>query len=343
MNPSVLQAYGLNVDAETKPFGSGLINSTWKITTAEGEYILQRINDKVFKNPRAIAANISVVSAYLKKLYPEYYFLAPLACFDGSEMFCLQNEGCFRLFPFVAFSHSKDVAQNDGQAFEAASQFGRFTKLLSGFPISKLQITIPHFHDLELRYRQFLLALKNGNKARIIETALLIKFLLANDDIVSDFKNIKSNPQFKLRVTHHDTKISNVLFNLNDKGICVIDLDTIMPGYFISDVGDMLRTYLSPLNEEEKNFDKILIREDFYKAIVQGYLNEMKEELTETEKKYFFYAGKFMIYMQALRFITDYLSNDIYYGSKYKGQNLVRANNQIVLLQKFIEKISALQ
>jgi hypothetical protein len=110
-----------------------------------------------------------------------------------------------------------------------------------------------------------------------------------------------------------------------------------MPGYFISDVGDMMRTYLSPVSEEEKDFSKIIIRKEYYEAIVDGYMSEMQDELTAFEKKYFFYAGKFSIYMQALRFLTDYLNDDKYYGSSYPGQNLIRASNQIALLQKYME------
>jgi Ser/Thr protein kinase RdoA (MazF antagonist) len=154
---------------------------------------------------------------------------------------------------------------------------------------------------------------------------------------------ITRHPDFKQRVMHHDTKISNVLFDNSSKAICIVDLDTVMPGYFISDTGDIFRTYLSPVDEEEADLDKIQIRTSFFKAIVEGYLSEMKDELSETEKQYFLYAGKFMIYMQALRFIADYLNNDIYYGARYEGHNLVRGKNQVVLLQKFIEKEEELQ
>ena len=142
----------------------------------------------------------------------------------------------------------------------------------------------------------------------------------------------------KKGVTHHDTKISNVLFDKSDKGLCVIDLDTVMPGYFISDVGDMLRTYLSPVNEEEKDLSRIEVRDDYFKAIAEGYLSEMKEELSQKEKEHFVYSGKFMIYMQALRFLTDYFKDDTYYGSKYPGHNLVRATNQATLLKKLTQK-----
>jgi hypothetical protein len=246
------------------------------------------------------------------------------------------------MFPFIRGSHSKDVVETADQAYEAAVQFGRFTGLLSGLDVAQLKITIPLFHDLDLRYQQFLESIETGNYERIIESNFLIRELLGHSDIVTEFQKIKSDPLFKLRVTHHDTKISNVLFDKENKGLCVIDLDTIMPGYFISDVGDMMRTYLSPVSEEEEDFDKIVIREDIYKAIVQGYYNEMKGELTETEKSHFFYAGKFMIYMQALRFLTDHLNDDRYYRAKYPGHNFVRAGNQLILLQRLVEKESVL-
>ena len=184
--------------------------------------------------------------------------------------------------------------------------------------------------------------MEKGNKERIDQSKKLIEELQGNVNIVTEYHSIINNPEFKKRVTHHDTKISNVLFDKNDKAVCVIDLDTVMPGYFISDVGDMMRTYLSPANEEEMEFDKIIVRDDFYKAIVQGYASEMKDKLTETESGYFFYAGKFMIYMQALRFLTDHLNNDVYYGAKYEGHNFVRANNQIVLLRRLMEKENVL-
>jgi Ser/Thr protein kinase RdoA (MazF antagonist) len=258
-------------------------------------------------------------------------------------MIYISGEGYFRMFPFVAGSHSKDVVETPEQAYEAATQFGRFTRLLHGIDIKKLRLTIPCFHDLSLRYKQFLLSIEKGNKERIRESDALIKSLVAHADIVTEYDSIVANPDFRLRVTHHDTKISNVLFDENGHGICVIDLDTVMPGYFISDVGDMMRTYLSPVSEEETDFEKIRVRDEFYRAIVQGYYNEMKDELTGTEKKYFFYAGEFIIYMQAIRFLTDYLNDDIYYGAKYLRHNFMRAKNQSILLGQLLKKKEQLQ
>jgi Ser/Thr protein kinase RdoA (MazF antagonist) len=335
----VLKAYGLKSnELSINPFGTGLINLTWKVTGVNNEFILQNLNGAVFKQPLNIAENISLISQYLKQHFPNYNFVAPLATLNGKEFVKKNGQGYFRLFPFVPGSHSKDIVSTPQQAYEAAVQFGRFSRVLSGFDANLLKTTLPSFHNLSLRYRQFIIALNNGDKKRIAEAHQFTKMVASYFDIVTEYERIQSDPQFKKRVTHHDTKISNVLFDNDDKAICVIDLDTVMPGYFISDVGDMMRTYLSPVNEDETDFSKIEVRDDFYHAIVNGYYSEMKTKLTETEKRYFFYAGKFMIYMQAIRFLTDYLNNDIYYGANHDRQNYLRAKNQIVLLQKLIEK-----
>jgi thiamine kinase-like enzyme len=265
-------------------------------------------------------------------------FAPPLQTKDGEEMKYIKGSGYFRLIPFVENSHTITTVEKPEQAYEAARKFGEFTRLLSGFPVEKLQITLPDFHNLTPRYQQFLDALKTGNQTRINESNELIEFIKANKNIVEIYEEILRNPSFKLRVTHHDTKISNVLFDKENKGLCVIDLDTVMPGYFISDVGDMMRTYLSPANEEEKDFSKIEIREEYFKSIWEGYMSEMKDELNPEERRHFIYSGKFMIYMQAIRFLADHLNNDTYYGAKYEGHNFVRAGNQIVLLKRLIEK-----
>ncbi|MFT3845215.1 MAG: aminoglycoside phosphotransferase family protein [Lacibacter sp.] len=339
MLQSVLVAFGLADDViKIQPFGSGLINHTWKISNKDEQYILQRINHQVFTDPGAIAANIEMIAGYLSNKHPDYLFAAPLKTAGGQTLYHDRDEGYFRLFPFVKNSFTKDVVDNAAEAFEAAKQFGRFTSLLNNFDSSRLKTTIPHFHNLFLRYNQFLEAVANGNKQRINEAKEIISKLISFSGIVDTYEEILQSTGFKKRVTHHDTKISNVLFDKYGKGLCVIDLDTIMPGYFISDVGDMMRTYLSPVSEEEKDFSKIEIRTDIYRAVVDGYYSEMKVVLTSVEKRHFFYAGKFMIYMQALRFMTDYLKNDIYYGEKYPGHNFVRAGNQLTLLEKLLEK-----
>jgi Ser/Thr protein kinase RdoA (MazF antagonist) len=344
MLQKIFTAFGLTEDtAKAMPFGSGLINHTWKIKTGNSTYILQRINDQIFKDPGAIAYNIDITAGYLHQHYPDYLFVTPVKSIYREDIFFDEEHGYFRLSPFVENSHTIDVAKEPEQAYEAAAQFGKFTKLLANFDVSKLKIPLLDFHNLTLRYRQFEQALLNGNAARIKQSEKLIQTIIANKYIADIFEKIKLNPHFKIRVTHHDTKISNVLFDDHNKGLCVIDLDTLMPGYFISDVGDMLRTYLSPVSEEEKDFSKIEIRDDYFAAIAKGYLGQLINELSEEERSHFVYAGKFMVYMQAIRFLTDYLNNDIYYGAKYEGHNFVRAGNQLTLLQILIDKEDKLQ
>lgn len=340
MPRSLLSLYGLKENLCTiTHLGNGLINNTWKINCGDEEYILQRINQNVFKEPYNLIDNTRKLSEYFKKNHPDYLFIAPLLSTNNEDFVIDPEKGYYRMFPFVRDSYTCDTLSKSSLAFEAAQQFGRFTKMLSGFDPSQLHITLPDFHNLTLRHQQFESAIRKGNPERIAQSAESIEFLKQQKIIAETFEKIKTNPNFKFRVTHHDAKISNVLFSKKkDIGLCIIDLDTVMPGYFISDVGDMLRTYLSPVSEEEKDYSKIEIREEYFYAIVQGYLGEMQFELSEDEKRHFVYAGKFIIYMQAIRFLTDYLNNDIYYGPKYEGHNFIRANNQIVLLKRLIEK-----
>ncbi|MBP6688252.1 MAG: aminoglycoside phosphotransferase family protein, partial [Lacibacter sp.] len=313
----VIRRYGLKRDElHMFPLGNGLINSTWKLSVDGKDYVLQKVNDEVFKKPENIDWNLNLIAAHLQQYYPEYNLLQPIFALDGSTLVQKSEHEYFRMFPFIPDSHSKDVVETPEQAFQAAARFGKFTNMLAGISVDELKITIPDFHNLSLRYQQFLAALATGDKNRIKEADELIQFIKLNNHIVRDFEKLTSGTGFKIRATHHDTKISNVLFDSYNNGICVIDLDTVMPGYFISDLGDMMRTYLSPVSEEESDFSMIEVRDEFYEAIVSGYFNEMKNELTEEVKKYFFYSGTFMIYMQAIRFLTDYLNNDVYYGRR---------------------------
>jgi Ser/Thr protein kinase RdoA (MazF antagonist) len=323
-------------------FGNGLINRTWVVDTVDNKYILQRINDNVFTKPAAIDENINAINLFLKCHFPEYIFTAPVFTSNHKSLIHIPGEGYFRLFEFIPDSHTYTVLENPALAFEASQQFGKFTKLLADFDSTQLNITLNGFHNLSLRYTQYTTALATSSAERLSIAQEAITIANTYVHIVETYETILANPLFKKRVTHHDTKISNVLFDSNNKGICVIDLDTVMPGYFISDVGDMMRTYLSPAGEEETDMSKIEIREPYFDAIVQGYLSQMNNELTTEEKKYFVYAGKFMIYMQALRFLTDYLNNNIYYGASYELHNLHRAINQLTLLQLLTQKEDAL-
>ncbi len=333
---AVLEAFELSGHHwQVQPYGTGLINRTWKLDDGKEAYILQRVNQQVFRNPDDIAHNMQLLAAHLSQAAPDYLFVAPLPTRNGQMVYYAGTDGYFRLFPFIRGSHTVDVVHTPDQAFEAARQFGRFTRLLEGLDVRKLHITIPSFHDLTLRYQQLLRAIETGHRERVKASEQLIGQLIGYSGLVSRFEQIRHNPDFRQRVIHHDTKISNVLFDKNGKGLCVIDLDTVMPGYFISDLGDMFRTYLCPVSEEEKEEGRIEVRENFFRAILDGYLSEMQSILSQAEREHLFYAGQFMIYMQAIRFLTDHLMGDTYYGAAYPGHNYYRARNQYSLLVRY--------
>lgn len=321
----------------THPYGIGLINHTWKVSGPGDEYILQKINKNIFKSPKDIAANIRHIAQYLARNNANYLFISPIKSSNGSDLVQDELGDYFRLTPFVSGSRTIDTVNTKDQAFEAARQFGLFTRLLSGFDSNLLKYTLNDFHNLTLRFSQFTEAHAKASPSLKKKAGLAIQEVLRHTHIVQVYENIVMQKSIPIRVIHHDTKISNVLFDADDMGLCVIDLDTVMPGYFISDLGDMMRTYLSPAGEEEKNLDKVVVRRDFFKAIIKGYFHEMGDVLTVTEKELVIYAGEFIIYMQAIRFLTDYLNGNIYYTVSYAEQNLVRALNQFKLLNEYMK------
>jgi hypothetical protein len=340
MMSSVIRAYLPEIEQYSlRPIGSGLIHRTWKVELPEGRaYILQEVNTAVFSDPMSIAENLDKIGRYLTAEAPDYLFPLPLRTADGAVFYQDEPGKHFRMFPFVNGSRTYDVVSSPEQAFEASRQFGLFTRRLRGFDVGQLRETLPHFHDLVLRYEQFDRAVAAcADSARLRASRGLIEFLIAQRELVDEFIALRNDAGFSLRVTHHDTKISNVLFDDRDRGLCVIDLDTVMPGYFISDVGDMIRTYVSPASEEEVDLPAVVVRREFYQAIDEGYMSEMADVLSGAERERFGYSGLFMVYMQALRFLTDHLNGDVYYGARYPGHNYNRAANQIRLLQKLME------
>lgn len=335
MLDQILQLYGINASTcRIELFGSGLINRTWKIS-GENTYVLQQINTEVFIRPDDITHNLTLLSNYLKAKSPDYIFVTPLPALNGSLLINV-GDAAFRLFPFIEGSVTISEVHTEKQAYEAARQFGKFTCLLKDFDASALRYTLPKFHDLDLRYQQFEKSLKNASAERLKSAEESLAKLRSHQQILDKYQHLINNSLLPLRVIHHDTKISNVLFDKDWDGLCVIDLDTVMPGYFISDVGDMMRTYLSPAGEEETNLSDIKINTNMFHAIYNGYMSAMGNDLTIDERENFFYSGKFMTYMQALRFMTDYLNGDVYYHTRYEGQNLNRAKNQLALLDELI-------
>jgi Ser/Thr protein kinase RdoA (MazF antagonist) len=327
---TILSAFGLTAtNYLIEPVGTGHIHQTFFLK-GDRNFILQRINKLVFTKPEVIAQNLRVASDYLKIHYPEYLFLSPIKTTEGQEMVYDAEGFPWRLFPYMDGTITLNEVHNEAQAYNAAKGFAELTKNLRSIDTSLFEPTIEKFHDLNWRYFQF--QKKASGEAKkaakeAIESANSFAYLVDQYNIL-----INSNA-LQIRITHNDTKINNILFSSStQESFCVIDLDTLMPGYFIYDLGDLVRTVVSPVSEEEKDFSKITFRRSIYNALIEGYLSEMDSVLSEKEKEAIPFAGLMMTYIMALRFLADYLNGNVYYHITYPDQNLVRAQNQLMLL-----------
>jgi Ser/Thr protein kinase RdoA (MazF antagonist) len=317
----------------------GLINYSWLVEPATGKaFLLQHINKKVFHLPGAVQDNYMAVWSFARSgsaiRLPEPVF------YTGNQtLFRDNNDNYWRAFDFIDGTHSPVIADGPSQARATALTFGRFTAALGKFDPSVLQEVIPGFHDLSYRYHQFEDALSLADPFRKEKANAVIEALQSRKIYKDFYEKVKSSPaDYPKRVMHHDAKIANVLFDKQHGNVvCPVDFDTVMPGYFFSDLGDMIRSMACSADENCKDVSLVTLRSDYYNAIVEGYLEVMNEELTPAEKKHIHQAGTLMIYMQALRFLTDYLNGDIYYHIDYPEQNLHRATNQLALLTNLEE------
>ena len=333
----------LSENIEIKPLGAGHINDSFRVTNGNNEYVLQRINHSIFKDVPALQSNILRVTMHIRQKLIERgetdidrKVLTLVPTLEGKLYFEDADGYFWRMTIFIRDSKSYDEINPD-LAYRAGIAFGDFQLMLSDLPGDPLHETIPDFHNMEFRLEEFRQAVNRDRVGRVMEVDDLIKEIESRAYEMCLPERLHREGKLPKRINHCDTKVNNILFDNDGQVLCVVDLDTVMPGYFISDVGDMMRTYLCPVSEEEKDFSKITIRSAFYDAIVNGYLSEMGAVLSEQELTYFHFAGKFMIYMQAIRFLTDHINDDIYYGAKYDGHNFVRAGNQLTLLQRLIE------
>jgi Ser/Thr protein kinase RdoA (MazF antagonist) len=329
----VLTQYDLKfAEFQVGTIGSGYIHQTYRLS-GDKDFILQRVNKDVFRKPDIIANNLRLAAEYLKQHYPDYLFLTAIKTKDGREMAWDAQHYPWRLFPYFDNTYTIDKVETAEQAFSAAAEFARLVKNLDGIDLNGFNPTIERFHDLQWRYHQFNDSLKKPVADRFIIAKDIIKAAERYEYLVKEYNALIATGILKLRITHNDTKINNILFdNTTGKALCAIDLDTLMPGYFIYDVGDMIRTFVSPVDEEERDLDKVIVRKDIYEAIINGYVAEMSEQLAAAEKNAIAFSGQMMTYIMALRMLTDYLNGDIYYNIKYADQNLVRAKNQFRLL-----------
>lgn len=337
---SILNAYGLRSgNFSIRRLTAGHIHETYKLEGTPG-FILQRINKNVFTKPDVIASNLRAAANHLDKYHPGYLFLSAVKTADGFEMVYDHEDFPWRLFPYIENTFTVDAVRNESEAFQAASKFAEFARNLNGADLSQFKPTIERFHDLSWRFEQFETALQNASPDRLQlakETIIKAKNFAG---LVSQYEKLIQDGSLTLRIMHNDTKINNILFNADTlKAVCVIDLDTLMPGYFIYDLGDMIRTFVSPVSEEEKDLTKVIFRKEIYNALVDGYLSKMEDLLNTAEKSSVAFGGMMMTYIMALRMLTDFLNRDTYYHTTYPGQNLVRSKNQFRLLETLADHL----
>ena len=338
----VLSGFGLGFsNDQIKILGNGHINKTY-LLDGPAKFVLQNINTNVFTQPEIIAENLRLAGNHLSRHFPDYVFLKAIKAKSGDDMMWDETGTPWRLFPYILNTMTIESASTPNEAFEAARGFAALTKKLDSISIDKFKPTIDRFQDLTWRFQQLESALIHAHEDRKTEAADAIEQALAFSYLVDEFTDWTQGGKLKPRVVHNDTKINNILFDSrSNKAIAVIDLDTLMPGYFIYDLGDMVRTFVSPVSEEESDLSKVAFRFPYYQKLLEGYLSEMDDCLTEDEKQAIPYSGQMMTYIMAIRFLADYLNGDIYYHTTYPGQNLVRARNQLRLLSLIRQNLAA--
>ena len=322
-----------------EPMTGGLINRTFKVTCQlRSPFLLQQINTKVFTNPEEVQSNYILLSQYAEFEFTGQRMPWPIYLNEKETLFVDAENNYWRAFEFIGNAISVNNATKAAQAKAAAKTFAKFTSAFDEFNVDLLKETIPGFHNLSLRYKQFEDALQTELYERMAKALPMIEQLKQRERYKHFYEIITESDEFPKRVMHHDAKIANVLFSrLTGKVICPVDFDTVMPGYFFSDIGDMIRSMTCRPDENSLDYAGISIRKSFYNAIVEGYLAVLGKQLTDSEKKYIHYSGLLIIYMQSLRFLTDYLNGDVYYKIDYPEQNFDRARNQLTLLQSLEE------
>lgn len=326
-----------------EPYGSGHIHETYLLIKSAGnqlrKLILQRFNNSVFREPEKVLNNIRKITTHLKNAEdknPEALYLSMVPAFNNEYWYQDEMNKYWRCFDFIEDSYTIDRVENGSQAYEAARMFGNFFKSLSDIDPKNLDITIPDFHNIVKRLEAFEKSVNTGIEKRKLEASEEIRQILSYNELVREYLYVL--PEIPVRATHNDTKINNVLFRTSTgKGICVIDLDTAMPGTVLSDFGDMVRTFTNSGDEDESDLKKVFFRPDIFREMTRGFIKGVQGILKPVERNSLVLGGELIIFMQAVRFLTDYLSGDTYYKIEYPEHNLVRTRNQLKLLISLIE------
>lgn len=344
---------GAFVSAE--PYGSGHINDTYAVVQRcpEGRrrFLLQRINERVFKDPPALMENVARVCAHAQERLrrdgvadAQRRSLTLVPARTGRRWHLDAQGGHWRCYVFIEGATGHDVIRTPAQAREAAKAFGGFQALLADLPGGRLNETIPDFHHTPNRFAAFRRALQADFAGRAAEASEEVAFALGHADEVGVIVDAMASGDIPERVTHNDTKLNNVLIDdVTGEGICVIDLDTVMPGSALYDFGDLVRTSTSPAAEDEKDLSRVEMRMPMFEALVEGYLSAASGFLTDEERRLLAFSGKLITLEIGLRFLTDWLEGDVYFKVRRPGHNLDRCRTQFALVRSIQRQLPAME
>ena len=328
-----------------KPMGNGHINNTYRSTFNQGgvtvRYTHQRINKDVFKRPDQVMANIAAVTDFLRASYKKDGLedisrrtLTVVPCRDG-KLFYLDPQGNYwRTYLFVENVTTYEILDSTPLAQQLGQTIGEFQNRLASYNGPRLFDTIPRFHDMHLRYQQLDDALSRDPVGRKASAQAELDFLLANRQRGMILSDGLSSGKLREGITHNDTKLNNILFDqASGEALCVIDLDTVMPGTVLFDTGDMIRTATNTAAEDEKDVSKVTFNFNVFRALIGGYYSKAGAFLTDYEKSLLPESGRAITQIMAVRMLTDYINGDVYYHTDYPEHNLVRARTQIALMK----------
>lgn len=330
---------------------NGHINSTYTLFFEENEkvkkYVLQKINTGIFKNPDGLMSNIVSVTSHIRKKYDEMNItladrrtLTFLPCADGKYYYIDKDNNCWRVYVFIDDVYTCNTIDSAEVFCNAGVAFGEFQNILADFDGSSLFETIENFHNTASRFNDLKKAISDNLAGRLDSVKEEIEFALQREADTHVLVDMIAEGKLPLRVTHNDTKLNNILFdNVSDKGICIIDLDTVMPGLSLYDFGDSIRFGANTAAEDEKDVSKVSLSLELYEAYVKGYLSSAKNALTDLEKELLPFGAKLMTYECGIRFLMDYLNGDTYFKTEYPEHNLVRCHTQFALVADMEKKM----
>lgn len=332
----------------------GHINNTFVLSFNQDKdkksYLIQLINTNVFKNPDELMENIMGVTDYLRNIIIanggdcERECLKVFMTVDGKPYFKDEKGNCWRCYNFITDAHACSTIDKPQTFFNAAKAFGTFQCLLADYPSETLHETIPNFHNTRSRFADFKKAVDDDLKGRAAGVQDEINFVLERECDTGILVDMLERGELPLRVTHNDTKLNNVMFdNSTDEGICVIDLDTVMPGLSLYDFGDSIRFGANTAAEDEKDLDKVTLSLELYKAYTEGYLSAAGKALTEKEVEYLPFSAKLMTLECGMRFLGDYLNGDTYFRTAYPEHNLVRCRTQFKLVREIEQHLDEMK